>query len=81
MSATPDYVYPDTTGVRPNDLEEHLNFEKGLTPLATRDAEVFVLLVDVRHLLKPLKALEGPSIADRVKEELNSEPSLSVTAQ
>ncbi|MBV8275892.1 MAG: hypothetical protein JO170_11630, partial [Verrucomicrobia bacterium] len=71
----------DTTGVRPNDLEQHLNFQKGLTRLAARDAAIFELLSDVRHLLKPLKVLEDPSIADRVKEELTSEPSLSVAAQ
>ncbi|MBV8214602.1 MAG: hypothetical protein JOZ08_15425 [Verrucomicrobia bacterium] len=81
MSAIPDLVYPETTGVRPNDLEQHLNFQKGLTRLAARDAAIFELLSDVRHLLKPLKVLEDPSIADRVKEELTSEPSLSVAAQ
>jgi flavin-dependent dehydrogenase len=81
MSAIPDFIYPDTTGVRPNDLEERLNFQKGLARLAARDAVVFELLTDVRHLLKPLKVLEDPSIADRIKEEVTSEPSLSVAAQ
>jgi hypothetical protein len=81
MSAIPDFIYPDTTGVRPDDLEERLNFQKGLARLATRDAAVFELLTDVRHLLKPLKVLEDPSIADRIKEEVTSEPSLSVAAQ
>ena len=81
MSAIPDFIYPDTTGVRPNDLEERLNFQSGFARLANRDAAVFELLTDVRHLLKPLKVLEDPSIADRIKEEVTSEPSLSVAGQ
>ncbi|HTD16941.1 MAG TPA: FAD-dependent oxidoreductase, partial [Chthoniobacterales bacterium] len=36
MSAIPDFIYPDTTGVRPKNLEEILNFQKGLSRLAVR---------------------------------------------
>lgn len=70
MSAIPDFIYPDTTGERPDDLEERLDFQKGLGRLAARDPAVFELLTDVRHLLKPLKALEEHAIADRIKEEV-----------
>jgi 2-polyprenyl-6-methoxyphenol hydroxylase-like FAD-dependent oxidoreductase len=80
MSAVPDFVYPETTGVRPKNLEEHLNFQKGLGRLAARDAEVFELLTDVRNLLKPLSALDDPSIVSRVENELASELSLSSAA-
>ena len=80
MSAVPDFVYPETTGVRPKDLEERLNFQKGLGQLAARDASVFELLSDVRHLLKPLNALNDPSIVSRVESELASEPALSSAA-
>ena len=77
MSAIPDFIYPDTTGERPEDLEERLDFQKGLGRLAARDTAVFELLTDVRHLLKPLEALEDPAIADRIKEEARPELSLS----
>ena len=80
MSAVPDFVYPETTGVRPKNLEEHLNFQKGLGRLAARDAGVFELLTDVRNLLKPLKALDDPSIVSKVENELASELSLSSAA-
>jgi 2-polyprenyl-6-methoxyphenol hydroxylase-like FAD-dependent oxidoreductase len=80
MSAVPDFVYPETTGVRPKNLEEILNFQKGLGRLAARDADVFELLMDVRHLLKPLNALDDPSIVSRVENELASELSLSSAA-
>jgi hypothetical protein len=53
MSAVPDFIYPETTGARPRNLEERLNFQKGLGRLAARDAAVFELLMDVRNLLKP----------------------------
>jgi 2-polyprenyl-6-methoxyphenol hydroxylase-like FAD-dependent oxidoreductase len=80
MSALPDFIYPETTGVRPQDLPERLNFQKGLGRLAARDAAVFKLLVDVRHLLKPLNVLDDPSIVSRVENDLASEPTLSSAA-
>jgi hypothetical protein len=80
MSAVPDFLYPDTTGVRPKGLEERLNFQKGLSRLAARDAGVLALLSDVRNLLKPLKALDDPSIVSKVENELASELSLSAAA-
>jgi 2-polyprenyl-6-methoxyphenol hydroxylase-like FAD-dependent oxidoreductase len=76
MSAIPDFVYPDTTGVRPKNLEELLNFQKGLGQLAAHDVEVFEKLVDVRNLLKPLSALDDPSITSKVDKELASELSV-----
>jgi 2-polyprenyl-6-methoxyphenol hydroxylase-like FAD-dependent oxidoreductase len=80
MSAVPDFVYPDTTGVRPKNLEELLNFQQGLARLAVRDAGVLEMLLDVRNLLKPLKVLDDPSIVSRVENELASELSLSSAA-
>jgi 2-polyprenyl-6-methoxyphenol hydroxylase-like FAD-dependent oxidoreductase len=70
MSAIPDFIYPETTGERPADLEDRLNFQKGLARLVVHDPEVFKLLLEVRHLLKPLSALDDPSIVRRVNEEL-----------
>jgi 2-polyprenyl-6-methoxyphenol hydroxylase-like FAD-dependent oxidoreductase len=80
MSALPDFLYPDTTGVRPDNLEERLNFQKGLGQLATRDVAVLELLIDVRNLLKPLSVLDDPSIVAKVEKALASELSLSDAA-
>jgi hypothetical protein len=81
MSALPDFIYPKTTGVRPKDLGERLNLQKGLGRLAARDAAVFELLIDVRNLLKPLNVLDDPSIVGRIENEVASELSLSSAAQ
>ena len=70
MSAVPDFIYPETNGVRPPNLEERLNFQKGLGRLASRDAAVFELLMDVRNLLKPLNVLADPSIVSRIENEV-----------
>jgi len=77
MSAIPDFIYPETTGVRPKDLQERLNFQKGLGQLAARDASVFQLLIDVRNLVKPLTMLDDPSIVSRVEEEIRQTSELS----
>ena len=80
MSAIPDFIYPETTGVPPQDLEEHLNFQKGLGQLAARDESVFKLLIEVRHLLKPLTVLDDPSIVSRVEKEVRNASVLSSAA-
>jgi 2-polyprenyl-6-methoxyphenol hydroxylase-like FAD-dependent oxidoreductase len=81
MSAIPDFIYPETIGVRPENLEQHLNFQKGLGRLAARDAAIFELVLDVRNLLKPLNVLGDPSIVSRVENEVASELSRSSAAQ
>ena len=81
MSAMPDFIYPETIGVRPENLEQSLNFQKGLGRLAARDTAVFELLLDVRHLIKPLNVLDDPSIVSRVENELASDLSRSTVAQ
>jgi hypothetical protein len=80
MSAIPDFIYPETTGVRPEDLEERLNFQMGLGRLAARDASVFRLLIEVRNLLKPLSVLDDPSIVSRVEKEVRNASVLSSAA-
>jgi 2-polyprenyl-6-methoxyphenol hydroxylase-like FAD-dependent oxidoreductase len=75
MSAIPDFIYPDTIGKRPPDLEDRLNFQRALGRLAVRDVEIYELLAQIRHLLKPLTLLDDPSIVTRVKEEIaNASP-------
>jgi 2-polyprenyl-6-methoxyphenol hydroxylase-like FAD-dependent oxidoreductase len=70
MSAIPDFIYPQTTGERPADLEDRLNFQRAVNRLAVHDVKICELLIEIRHLLKPLSLLEDPSIARRAKEEM-----------
>ena len=70
MSAVPDFIYPQTRGERPGDLEDRLNAQFALARIGTRDASVWKLLSEVRHLLKPLAVLEEPELARRVKAEI-----------
>ena len=71
MSAIPDFIYPETIGQRPPDLEDRLNVQRALGRLVARDTEVHKLLVEIRHLLKPLSLLDSPSIVRRVKQEIS----------
>jgi flavin-dependent dehydrogenase len=70
MSALPDFIYPQTRGERPVDLEDRLNSQIALTRIATRDPAVWKLMSEVRHLLKPLSSLEDPGLVRRVEAEL-----------
>jgi hypothetical protein len=72
MSAMTDFVYPETTGERPPDFEDRLNFQHALSQLAVRDVEIYKLLMEVRHVLKPLSALDDHSVVRRVKEEMEN---------
>jgi hypothetical protein len=40
MSAIPDFIYPETIGERPRDLEDRLNFQSALGRLAVREVKV-----------------------------------------
>jgi 2-polyprenyl-6-methoxyphenol hydroxylase-like FAD-dependent oxidoreductase len=70
MSAIPDFIYPQTRGKRPDDLEDRLKFQMALTRLSTHDAELYKLLNEVRHLLKPLSVLDDPALVRRVEADL-----------
>ena len=72
MSALPDFIYPQTSGERPVDLEQRLNSQFALTRIATRDSAVWKLMSEVRHLLKPLAALDDPGLVRRVKREMET---------
>jgi 2-polyprenyl-6-methoxyphenol hydroxylase-like FAD-dependent oxidoreductase len=70
MSAVPDFIYPDTIGERPEDFEDRLNFQRTLNRLAVSDAQLYELLVEIRHVLKPLSLLDDPAIVRRVRENM-----------
>ncbi|MET1025670.1 MAG: NAD(P)-binding protein [Dongiaceae bacterium] len=70
ISAMPDFVFPETTGERPANLEDALHFSAGLNKLALRDPDIHRLVMEVQHLLKPHSSLRDPALVERVKAEL-----------
>jgi 2-polyprenyl-6-methoxyphenol hydroxylase-like FAD-dependent oxidoreductase len=67
LAATPDLAHPKAEGQRPEDLDQALEFTEGLFRLASRDAAVHKLFVEVLHLLKPQSVLRDPDLVERVK--------------
>ena len=67
LAAIPDFAHPETTGERPEDLKQALEFSEALFQLAAGDPAVHQLLFEVLHLLKPRSALNDPDIVERVK--------------
>jgi 2-polyprenyl-6-methoxyphenol hydroxylase-like FAD-dependent oxidoreductase len=70
ISAVPDFIYPQTRGKRPDDLEDKLKFQGAITRMSTQDGELYELLNEVRHLLKPLSVLDEPELVRRVEAAL-----------
>ena len=67
LAATPDLAHPKAEGQRPEDLDQALEFTEGLFRLASRDAAVHKLFVEVLHLIKPQSVLRDPDLVERVK--------------
>src|SRR5262245_37152953 len=65
-----DFVYPQTRGRRPADLESTLKFGRALNRVAARDPAVHKLTLEVQHLLKPRSALRTPELVERVQAEM-----------
>jgi 2-polyprenyl-6-methoxyphenol hydroxylase-like FAD-dependent oxidoreductase len=65
-----DLMYPETSGVRPPDLEDSLAFTAALFRLAAREAEVHRLFTEVQQLLKPNSVFQDPEFAERVNAEI-----------
>jgi 2-polyprenyl-6-methoxyphenol hydroxylase-like FAD-dependent oxidoreductase len=69
LAALPDFVYPQTTGNRPADLDDSLKRQMALNRLAVRDPVVHKLLLEVHHLLKPISVLNDPDLLARAMTE------------
>jgi 2-polyprenyl-6-methoxyphenol hydroxylase-like FAD-dependent oxidoreductase len=67
-AAVADFVYPETRGDRPPDLEATLRFGQGIVRLAARDADVHKLRMEVLNLLKPRSVYSDPAFVARVRE-------------
>ncbi|HEX6705763.1 MAG TPA: FAD-dependent monooxygenase [Albitalea sp.] len=70
MAAIPDFIFPETTGPRPPDLERNLRFGSALLHLAAKRPEVHKLMVEVQHLLKPRSVYRNPVLMARVMVEM-----------
>jgi hypothetical protein len=66
LAAHQDWAFPQTQGDRPADLEEEAQYFAALDALTAEDIEVYRLLVDVFHLVKPLSALQEEPWRSRV---------------
>jgi hypothetical protein len=66
-AAVADFVYPETRGDRPPDLETTLSFGQAIVRLAARDADVHRLRMEVMNLLKPPSAYRDPAFVARVR--------------
>jgi hypothetical protein len=66
MSTNRDFMYPQTRGERPADFAQIVRFGGALNGLAARDPDVHKLVSEVRHMLKPNRALEHPDVVERV---------------
>lgn len=69
MSALPDFVFPQTTGPRPADMERRIVLGQALLRLAARDPAVHRLSAEVQHLLKPRSVYRRPVLAVRLAWE------------
>jgi 2-polyprenyl-6-methoxyphenol hydroxylase-like FAD-dependent oxidoreductase len=63
-----DFIFPQTRGVRPPDIDRRLQYGAALLKLAAQDPAVHKTMVEVNSLLKPGTALREPHIASRVLE-------------
>jgi 2-polyprenyl-6-methoxyphenol hydroxylase-like FAD-dependent oxidoreductase len=66
LAAHQDWAFPQTQGDRPADLEADAQYFAALDALTADDVEVYRLLVDVFHLVKPLSALHEEPWRSRV---------------
>jgi 2-polyprenyl-6-methoxyphenol hydroxylase-like FAD-dependent oxidoreductase len=66
-AAVTDFIYPETRGDRPADLETTLKFGQAIVRLAARDANVHKLRMEVLNLLKPRSVFRDPALVDRVR--------------
>lgn len=70
MAAIPDFIFPETVGERPSDLQRNLKFAAALTRLAARKADVHRLMVDVQNLVKPRSVYRRPMFMARILLEM-----------
>jgi len=66
-TANLDLLYPETSGSRPSELKETIEFGRAIFRLAARDPEVHRLFYEVQHLLRPNSVYRDPHFVERVR--------------
>ena len=66
-AAVPDFIFPDTRGERPPDLEQRLQVAGALFHLAARDPAAHQLVTEVANLLKPRSAYQDPELREKLQ--------------
>jgi 2-polyprenyl-6-methoxyphenol hydroxylase-like FAD-dependent oxidoreductase len=69
LSTVPDFVFPDTTGECPLDLDETLKFNAALFRAAYRDPRVHETVFEVLHLVKPPSVYRDREFRRRIEAE------------
>jgi 2-polyprenyl-6-methoxyphenol hydroxylase-like FAD-dependent oxidoreductase len=69
MSTIPDFVYPNTRGERPADLQQRLEFSAALGELVVEDADLHRLVNAVVAFVEPVSALSAPELIARVRTQ------------
>jgi 2-polyprenyl-6-methoxyphenol hydroxylase-like FAD-dependent oxidoreductase len=73
LAASFDFLYPQTKGERPPDLEEGARYFAAVDALTRDDAEVHRLMTEVFHLAKPLSILHEEPLRSRALEQLRKQ--------
>ena len=74
MAANQDFAFPQTQGERPANLAESGRYFAALNALAGEDVEVYRLVTDVFHLVKPMAVLQEEPLRSRVWAQLRKQP-------
>jgi 2-polyprenyl-6-methoxyphenol hydroxylase-like FAD-dependent oxidoreductase len=69
LAANADFVYPQTKGERPKDLEEGASYFMALEALSAEDVKVQTLVAEVLNLVRPLSDLSAEPLRTRVMEQ------------
>ena len=75
-TAETDFVFPQTRGRRPADLEGRLQYAAALTHLAAEDPSLHRMLAEVNGLVQPQSVLQEPQLVARVRERMAASASV-----
>jgi flavin-dependent dehydrogenase len=70
LAAAFDFAFPQTSGIRPPDIEQRARYFAALDTLQSDDTEVRRLVMEVFQLLKPLSVLLQEPLRSRVLERM-----------
>jgi 2-polyprenyl-6-methoxyphenol hydroxylase-like FAD-dependent oxidoreductase len=70
--AVSDFIYPETTGTRPETFERSMQFAAGLMRLAVQDPEIHRLMTEVQQLLKSPSVYNDPELHRRVAQVMSN---------